>query len=119
MKKQSITDPRYSWINSRRQFEKYGRLEIGQRVIYSRTHYAPTNKVDQPLRACMRLKSGEIVHVDPDVTIETQHTIIDIRESESGAFIFMLDDDGILSCVGSNGFFRVLRHAPRQMGIAA
>ena len=119
MKKQRITDPRFSWINSRRQFEKYGWLEVGQRVVYSRTKYAPTNKVDQPLRSCMRLPTGEIVQVDPDVTIETQHSIIDIRESESGAFIFLVDDDGILSCAGSNGIFRVLRHAPRQMGIAA
>jgi len=120
-----ITDERYTWLNKRRQFDQYGRMEVGARVEFQRMIYAPTNNPAK-LRTCMRLETGEIVDVDPTVTIETQHTIIDIRESETGAFLFLVDDDGLLSVHTSNaygqagwGFFRVLRYAPQQREIAA
>ena len=125
LKKPKITDERWAWMNPRKHFDQYGKLAVGQRVKLERFIYAPTNNPGK-LRRSMRNEQGKIVMVDPSCTIYTQHTITDIRESETGAFVFLLDELGCVHVEVSNGygqtdagFISVLRDAPQQREIAA
>ena len=119
-----ITDERYPWLNKRKHFDKYGRFECGQQVNHQRLIYAPTNSAKR-LHVFSRDETGQIVDGDPTFTVETQHTIIDIRDSDCGAFLVLVDGDGLLSVELTNaygqagfGFFRVLRATPRQRELA-
>jgi hypothetical protein len=70
MKAAHLLDSRFAWLAKRRQFERYGRLAIGQLVRWERSVAAPTNN---------RTKFYE----DNEVEIHTEHTIHDMRETES------------------------------------
>jgi len=125
MKKPKITDERWAWINQRKHFNQYGKLQVGQRVKLERYIYAPTNNTAK-LRRSIRNALGKIEQCDPSCTIYTQHTITDIRESETGVFVFLLDDFGCMHVPVSNGygqtdagFISVLRDAPQQREITA
>lgn len=125
MLKSVITDERWSWMNKRKHFDQYGKLQVGQRVKWERFIYAPTNNAAK-LRWSIRDESGKIVDCDPTCTIYTQHIITDLRESETGVFVLLRDDFGCMNVPVSNGygqtdsgFISVLRDAPQQREIAA
>ena len=120
-----ITDERWAWMNKRKHFAQYGKLEVGQRVKWERFIYAPTNNTDK-LRCSIRNEAGKIVDRDPKCTIYTDHTITDMRESETGVFVFLLNDFGSVNVPVSNGygqtdsgFIKVLKEAPLQREITA
>lgn len=107
-------DDRFTWLQRRHQFQRYGRLEIGQHVRWGRNTLAPTNH-----------PGPYTYRQHPEVEIATEHRIVDIRETETGCALILADADGCMCCVcgidsygheigGFGPGITVLQPAPRQ-----
>ncbi len=105
----------------------YGRIAVGQIVMYTAAILAPTNS-SKPC-GCRRDKvTGEIIHPDETIGFEAQGTVIHLMTTESGcmATVALLSGGTIRKHIDSYGggggnfhHIRVLRDAPRQMEIKA
>jgi len=109
-----------------RPVDKYGRISVGQRVMFSAAVLAPTNSA-RPC-GCKRDQTGKIIHPDETVGFEAACTVTHLLPTESGCMATLAVDSGgtlrkhIDHYGGGGGNFhnlRVLRDAPSQMEIAA
>lgn len=105
----------YSTWKSGEPISRYGRIQIGQRVLFERVMPAPT-----PERATL----GRGVET---VTIRTEHLVEDIRHCDSGVLVTLRHADGrgeVRQCFdgygqqwGGFGGLVVLADAPVQLGL--
>ena len=110
-----------------KQVTRYGRIAVGQHVMFSAAILAPTNSA-RP-RGCMRDQvTGQIIHPDETIGFEAPGTVTHLFTTESGCMATIALDSGGALCKhidsygGGGGNFhhlRVLRDAPTQMEINA
>jgi hypothetical protein len=96
-----------------KKIKRYGRIEVGQRVRFERLVLGP---------GCESWTS------DSTVTLNTEHTVIALHASESGALVELATDEGARQTCSVNsygqlwggfGMLHVLAQAPYQMKLAA
>lgn len=107
--------------------DKYGRIAVGQRVLYSAAILVPTNSAEPC--GCRRDRvTGKIVHPDETVGFEVAGLVSQLIPTETGcAATVACDGGGKLNVqinhygqgIGSFKNLRVLRDAPSQMEISA
>jgi hypothetical protein len=110
-----------------RSVDKYGRIAVGQLVMYSAAVLAPTNS-ERPC-GCRRDKvTGKIIHPDETIGFEAQGIVTNLMPTETGcmATVALLSGgmlrkhiDGYGGGGGNFHSIRVLREAPSQMEIHA
>jgi hypothetical protein len=110
-----------------KQVSRYGRIAVGQHVMFSAAVLAPTNST-QPCGCRRDRVTGKIIHPDETIGFEAPGTVTHLLTTETGCMATVaLDGGGALrkhidSYGGGGGDFhhlRVLREAPRQMEITA
>ncbi len=107
--------------------DRYGRIAVGQRVMYSAAVLAPTNSA-QPCGCRRDQTTGKIIYPDETVGLESRGTITHLQPTETGCMATVALDAGgslhkhVNRFGGGGGNFhqlRVLREAPTQMEITA
>ncbi len=110
-----------------KQASAYGRIAVGQIVMFSAAVLAPTNSA-RPCGSRRDQVTGKIIQPDETIGYETQGTVTHLLPTETGCMATVALHDGGTICKhidrfgGSTGNFhrlRVLHDAPRQMELAA
>lgn len=110
-----------------RYVQEYGRIAVGQLVMFSAAILAPTNSA-RPCGCRRDQVTGKIIHPDETIDFEAQGIVTHLMPTETGCMATIALISGGTLCKhidrhggGGGNFYsvQVLKDVPRQMEIAA